>query len=61
MSGEDVMLTTVTCNACGRTWVATENDDDPSSKRTSKGIVCANCGEADVWHVGVTKIEPRQG
>lgn len=63
MPDDDLTISTVTCGACGRTWVVTENEDaaDSPSKRTSKGRVCSACGEAAVWHIGATKIEPNQG
>ena len=63
---DDLMISTIKCTHCGKTWLVTEEIDgrleaDGPSKRTSTTIVCANCGASAVWEIGIAKIERRQG
>jgi len=64
---DDLLISTIKCTACGKTWVDREDfdglpEEERPSKRTAEGgIVCSNCGTFAVWEWGVTKVGQRQG
>lgn len=64
---DDLLISTIKCKACGKTWVDREDfdglpEEERPRKRTAEGrIVCSNCGAFAVWEWGVTKIKRRQG
>jgi|GEM_PF-6839552 len=64
---DDLLISTLKCTACGKTWVLTEDvedrpeDERPSKRDASGHYVCSNCGAKSIWQAGLTKIQRRQG
>jgi endogenous inhibitor of DNA gyrase (YacG/DUF329 family) len=62
MPEDESLVITIKCTNCGATWPVTEdNPKRPETVTKTDTYRCATCGEAAVFEVNTSTIQPPQG